>query len=137
MADIAVTAGSVVSATTAKRKQVTAGAAITAGQVVALDPTTGTYKLCDCNSATAALRKPAGIALNPAAAGQPLTIHTRGKITIGAVVAVGVAYFVSGTGGGIRPAADNITGDYVSLVGIGISTTQIDVQFHESGAAMA
>jgi hypothetical protein len=30
-----------------------------------------------------------------------------------------------------------VTGDYVTYLGIGKSTTQIDVKIHESGAAMA
>jgi hypothetical protein len=137
MADLTITAANVKALSTATKKQVTAGVAVTAGQVVALDSTTGTYKLCDVNSGTADLRKPKGIALHAAAADQPLTILTRGKITIGATVAVGVTYYASGTGGGIRQAADNTTGDYVAEVGIGVSTTQIDVLFHEAGAPMA
>jgi hypothetical protein len=137
MSDLSITAASVAAASTARRTTRTAGVTITAGQVLALDPVTNTYKLCDCNSATAALRKPAGIALHAATAGQPITMLTNGVITIGATVAIGVTYFTSGTGGGIRPAADNTTGDYVSIVGIGVSTTQINVKFNQSNAAMA
>lgn len=137
MADLSITAANVAAASTARKLTGTAGATITAGQVLTLDPATNTYKLCDCNSATAALRKPAGIALHASLAGQPITMLTRGLITIGATVAIGVSYYVSGTGGGVRPAADNTTGDYVSLVGIGKSTTQVEVRFVESGAAMA
>lgn len=137
MADLSITAASVAKGTGAVTVQGTAGATITAGQVVYYDSTTQTYKLADCNSATAAVRSPAGIALHAASSGQPLTILTSGRITIGATVAVGVSYFLSGTAGGIRPAADNTTGDYVTFLGIGVSTTQILVDMTEAGAAMA
>jgi hypothetical protein len=137
MADLSITAANVAAANTASKTSGTAGATITAGQLLALDTATGTIKLCDCNSATASLRKPVGISLHAALAGQPIAYHTKGVITIGATVAIGVSYFASGTGGGLRPAADNTTGDYVSFVGIGISTTQINMRIVESGAAMA
>lgn len=137
MADLTITTTSVVPGGGSVQKPGVAGVAITAGQAVYLDSATGTLKLADCNSATAAARSPYGIALNGAAAGQPVTVHQSGPITIGATVAAGVTYFLSGTPGGIRPAADNTTGDYVSIIGIGISTTQIDVKLHEAGAPMA
>jgi hypothetical protein len=137
LADLTITATSVVAGSGAAITEGTAGVAVTAGQVLYLDSATNTYKLADCNSATAAVRSPAGIALNGAAANQPVGVLTRGPITIGATVAVGVPYFLSGTPGGIRPLADNVTGDYVTILGIGTSTTVIDVKIHESGAAMA
>src|SRR5690348_6301733 len=132
MADLTITAANVVAGSTATIREGTAGATVTAGQVVYLDNATSSYKLADCNSATAAARSPKGIALHAAAIGQPIAILTAGQITIGATVAVGVPYFLSGTPGGIRPAADNVTGDYVTYLGIGKSTSVIDVKIHES-----
>lgn len=137
MADLVITAANVLKGSGAQVETGTAGASVTAGQVCYLDTSTNTLKLADCNSATAAVRSPYGIALHAAGSGQPLVVLKSGSITIGATVAVGVPYFVSGTAGGIRPVADNTTGDYVSLVGIGTSTTAIKVAFLESGAAMA
>lgn len=137
MADLTITATSVVPGSGATVVEGIAGASITAGQVLYLDSSTSTYKLADCNSATAAVRSPVGIALNGAASGQTVGVLTKGPITIGATVAAGVTYFLSGTAGGIRPAADNTTGDYVTILGIGTSTTVIDVKIHESGVAMA
>jgi hypothetical protein len=137
MADLTITAANVVAGANATIREGTAGVALTAGQAVYLDSASSSYKLADCNSATAAVRSPKGIALHAAAIGQPIAILTEGLITIGAAVAVGVPYFLSGTPGGIRPVADNVSGDYVTYVGIGKSTTAIDVRFHESGAAMA
>jgi hypothetical protein len=72
--DIAITAANVAAGAGATIDRThNAGVAVTAGQVLALD-TDNTYKLADDNSATASLRVPAGIALNNAAAGQPVGI---------------------------------------------------------------
>lgn len=60
----------------------------------------------------------------------------RGPITIGATLTAGVAYYCSGTAGGIAPVADVTTGWYVTIVGIATSTTVLDVKFHASGVAL-
>ncbi len=137
MADLTITAANVVAGSGAKKPSGTAGATITAGQVVYLDSSDGKYKLADNDSATAAVRSPAGIALHGAANNQPLTILSQGPITIGATTAVGVVYCLSSTAGGICPVADIATGDYNTIIGIGTSVTVIDVKLHEAGAATA
>lgn len=137
MADLTITAANVAAGSGAKKVNGTAGASITAGQVVYEDSATNTYKLADNDSATAAVRAPVGIALHAAASGQPLTILTQGPITIGATTAVGVVYCLSSTPGGICPSADIATGDYNTIIGIGTSVTAIDVKLHSAGAATA
>lgn len=137
MADLTITASSVIAGSGAKLVHGTAGASITAGQVVYLDSADNEYKLADNDSATAAVRSPAGIALHAAADGQPLTIISKGPVTIGATTAVGTVYILSATAGGIAPIADAASGDYVTVLGIGTSTTVIDVLIHEAGAAVA
>lgn len=136
MADLTITATSVVAGGGAKTTEGVAGATITAGQVVYYDTSAGTWKLADCDSGTAAVRSPGGIALNGAASGQALRVLTSGPITIGATLTAGVAYYLSGTAGGICPVADLTTGDYPTIIGIATSTSVLDVQFHESGAAL-
>ena len=136
MADLSITATSVVAGGGAKTVEGIAGAAITAGQVLYLDSTTNTYKLADNNSATAAARSPDGIALNGAATGQPVEVLTRGRVTIGATMTAGVAYYLSATAGGICPVADLTTGHYPTILGISVSTTVLDVLIHESGVAL-
>lgn len=136
MADLTITATSVAAQGGAKIRHGTAGAAVTAGQVVYLDESAGTWKLADNDSATAAARSPRGIALNGAASGQPLAVHLEGPITIGATLTAGVAYYLSSAPGGICPVADLATGDYPTIVGIATSTTVLDVKFHESGVAL-
>lgn len=134
MADLSITAASVAAGSGAKKVNGIAGAALTAGQVVYLDSTTDTYKLADTDSATAAARSPAGIALHAAASGQPIAVHTSGPITIGATVVVGDAYWLSGTAGGLCLVADVAAGDYPCIIGICTSTSVLDVKIHEAGA---
>lgn len=135
MVDISITAASVVRGTDSHTQTGTAGATITAGQTVYLD-SDGVYQLADSNSATAAARVPAGIALNGAADGQPLTILTRGQVTIGATLTAGVVYYQSDTPGGICPVADIGSGEYATIVGIAVSTSVLDVRIVASGVAL-
>ncbi|TGP65447.1 hypothetical protein EN868_03075 [Mesorhizobium sp. M2D.F.Ca.ET.225.01.1.1] len=137
MADLTITASSVLAGNTATIARGIAGATITAGQVVYLDPTTGKYGLADVNSATAAVRNAVGIALNSASANQPIAVCTKGPITIGATILTGVAYYASGTPGGIRPVADNVSGDYTLLLGIGASTTVLNLDIEYPGVPLA
>lgn len=137
MADLTITSANVVKGSGAKVTQGTLGATVTAGQVLYLDSTTGTYKLADCDSATAAVRSPAGIALNGGASGQPVDVLISGPVTIGATVTGGVAYYLSPTAGGICPVADLMSGDYPTIVGIATSASVLNVKFHESGFPLA
>ena len=136
MADLAVTAANVLPGSSAKKVDGVAGASITAGQVVYLDTATNTFKLADCNSATVAARTPVGVALHGSLTGQPLVVQTAGPITIGATLAIGGAYFLSGTPGGIRPAADNVTGDYPASLGMPLSTTVLSLNIQAPGVIM-
>lgn len=138
MADLVITAASVAAGAGSTRENGTAGASITAGQVVYKDASdSNKFKLADNDSATAAVRSVYGIALHAAASGQPLTVLTQGPITIGATTAVGEVYCLSSTAGGICPHADIGAGDYNTIIGIGTSTTVIDVKLHAAGAAHA
>lgn len=136
MADLTITAASVLSGAGALVAHGTAGAGVTAGQAVYLDEAAGSYKLADNNSATAAVREPDGIALHASATGQPLAVHTRGPITIGATLTAGVAYYLSDTPGGISPVADLASGEYPTILGIATSTTVLNVKIQSAGVAL-
>lgn len=136
MADLTITAASVIMGTGASIKHGTAGATITAGQQLYLDTATDTWKLADSNSATAAVRVPSATALHASLAGQPITVLTGGPITIGATLTAGVAYYLSDTPGGICPVADVGSGEYVTIIGIATSTTVLDVDYTSSGVAL-
>ncbi len=135
MVDLTVTAASVVNIT-AQGENGTAGATITAGQVVYLDTSDAKYKLADSDSGTAAVRQPRGIALNNASDGQPLTIAKSGPVTIGATLTAGVAYYLSDTPGGIAPVADLASGDYPCIIGMATSTSVLDIDINYSGVAL-
>lgn len=136
MADLTITAANVVAGANAATEQGIAGAAITAGQVVYRDPSTGKYLLADSNSATAAARAPRGIALHAASNNQPLMILTAGEITIGATLSpTAPAYYLSDTPGGICPLADIGSGEYISQIGLALSTTVLLVRIVSTGIA--
>jgi hypothetical protein len=136
MADLTITAASVVKGANAKTEIGTFGGTVAAGKSVYLDPTDKKFKLADADSATAAVRTTRGIALNSGDNNQPAVIQTSGLITIGATVVVGTIYVQSDVAGGIRPAADNGSGDFVTVIGIGVSASQIDLNIHASGVAV-
>lgn len=136
MADLTITAASVVAGSDAVTENGTLGATVTAGQVVYKDSSDGLWKLADCDSGTAALRSPAGIALNGGATGQPVKVHKKGLITIGATMTAGLAYYLSPTPGGICVVGDLGSGDYPTVVGVATSATVLRVNFIESGAAL-
>lgn len=137
MPDISVTPANVLKGAGARVETFTAGATITAGQALYKDTTdSNRVKPGDCNSANAVVRTLLGVALNGASTGQPVQVQTGGRITIGGAVVSGTVYCMSGTPGGIRPVSDNVSGDFVSLIGVGISATQIEMSILNSGAAV-
>jgi len=135
MTDISITAANVLAGSGASIRRGTAGATITAGQVLYYDGATAKYKLADCDGATA-LRTPVGIALNGASDGQPISLVDRGPVTIGGTLTAGVAYYLSPTAGGICPVADVLSGDYSVILGIATSASVLNVNIQESGVAL-
>jgi hypothetical protein len=111
-----------------------AGATVTAGQPVYLDPATGTYKLADANGS--GTRACDGIALNGASAGQPLAVHKGGDLTAGATLSPGATYCVSATAGGICPQADLSTGDDVIVIGVATSASNLAVRPFDTGVTL-
>jgi len=118
MTDLSVTAANVVPGSDAKIIRGLAGETITAGQPVYRDATTRKFMKADSDSATQAVREPAGIALHGASDGQPLAVQTEGLITIGATLTVGEIYVLSDTPGGIMPEGDLEAGDYPVVIGV-------------------
>ena len=136
MTDISITAANVVPGSGVKQTHGLAGEAITAGKWVYLDSATGKYMLADSNSATAAARTPDGVALNGASNNQPLTIASKGPVTIGGTLTAGVAYYLSDTPGGMCPVADVGSGEYSCILGIATSASVLDIDIQASGVAL-
>ena len=115
-------------------RTVLAGATITAGQPVYKD---SALKYHPARSGTAEASSVEGISLNGAALNQPFEIIVGGVIDFNAVVSVGEPYY-SGTGAGsIVPDADLGTGDYVTFLGIGKTTTQLLLHIRPTGISHA
>lgn len=116
MADITVTVANVQQSSSAKIKTGTAAEAITAGQAVRRTSTGIALSQAD-DAATAGCD---GIAVNNAAAGQPVSYVTEdGSFNPGATVVAGTVYVVSAAAaGGIAPLADLTTGHVVTPVGV-------------------
>jgi hypothetical protein len=125
MADISITAGSVLPSSAASLASGTAGEAITAGQAVYVDSTdSGKIKLAD-NDVLAKIGC-VGIALNGASAGQPVDYCTRDpQFTLGGTIASGVSVFLTSVPGGIGLVAEVGSADYGVFLGIGVGSNKI------------
>lgn len=139
MTDVSITAANVLKGSNATIEQGTAGATVTAGQVVYKDDADGKYKLADNDASTTGqpIRKPRGVALNGASNGQPLAILRSGDITIGGTLVAGTTYCLSSTAGGICPQADVASGDDVVVLGVAKSTSVLGVAIQLSGVELA
>ena len=134
MADLTITAADVSKGADAVTTEGTAAVAITAGQVV-YESSTGNYSLA-VNTSTAAAAA-SGIALNTAASGHPVVVLERGNLDPGATVTVGTPYCVSDTAGGLAPWSDLSSNDFVTIVGVGTTNSNIKVQVLASGNRIA
>jgi hypothetical protein len=121
MADLTVTAASVLF-TSGSKLTGTAGAAVTAGQVVYLDSAASTLKLSQSDGTTAEAAA-VGIALHAAGSGQPLTYAPTGSvINIGATTSKATTYVVSAAAGGVCPQADLVSTNKITRVGYATAT---------------
>jgi len=109
-----------------------AGIAITAGKSVYVDLADGN-KIKLANAGAALTGVGAGIALNDAAPDQPIKYQTGGDLNLGATLVVGERYFISDTDGGIMPSGDLISTNFVSLLGIATTTSNISLARKNSG----
>ena len=128
MADLAITASQVKAGAGAVEGTGVAGTGITAGQPVYEDQADGKIKLADSNLSLAAA-KAKGLALHGALANQPIRYQKGGKAIVGAgaAPAKGTIYVVSGTPGGIAPAADLVSGWHATILGVGDGDGGIDL----------
>lgn len=108
------------------------GATVTAGQAVYLDPADSEWKLAQADG-TATEATCTGITACGGADGQPGRVYTSGSIDPGFTVTVGETYVLGATAGGIYPIADLAASDYVSIIGVGITASQLDLVFKNSG----
>lgn len=125
MADLVLTPANVKpTAANSQTKLVTAGEALTQGEVVYYDSTTKKYFKADADLSAAASTA-VGIALTPAGIDAPCVIQTGGDINVGATLTKGELYCVSATAGNIAPFADLGSGDWICFLGVAKSTSEI------------
>ena len=136
MADLTITVADVKKTDSTSIAEGIAGATITAGQPVYKD-STASNKLKPADADVLAAAAAVGIALHGASADQPLKYATSGNLTLSAVMTAGAVYVVSTTAGGIAPVADLGSGDYVTLLGIATSTTNLKLSISVSASAKA
>jgi outer membrane protein assembly factor BamB len=135
MVDVSITVASVLAGANADIEHGTAGAVITAGQVVYKESATGLFKLADADGASVEVKTPYGIALNSApAVGQPVAVAKSGDVTVGGTLTAGTPYYLSDTAGGIRTTPD--TGDYVALLGLAKSASVLALRIQVPGVTL-
>jgi hypothetical protein len=131
MADISITAANVaISANTdTQAKQAVAGATITAGQPIYLDPTSTPAGLATpAKTLTAVTSAVVGISLNGASSGQPVdyVVQDQAFVPGGTLVAGKVVMLSASTAGGFitqTPTDWDVTGQFGCILGIATSTT--------------
>jgi hypothetical protein len=135
MADVSVTAASVVKASDTQMIDGILGATVTAGQTLYLDVTTNTWKLADAN-ASVTTATVGGIAMNGGSSGQPVKVANGGSLNPGFTVVVGTTYVQSATPGAIAPIADIASGYYPTIIGVGITASNLALILKNAGVAV-
>lgn len=136
MADLSITATSVLPSANARRVYRKAASTVTAGQPV-YENTSGLVAPADANS-SATTADVLGIAENGAAAGQRVGVIVEDPaFGLGATVAIGDVLIASATAGGIAPVADAASGVYVTVLGVAVSTSAINLKPVAAGAPVA
>jgi hypothetical protein len=137
MADISVTQSAVKAADSNTLKSTgVAGEAIDIGKSIYLDPGDGKVKKAQANNATHTANL-AGVALtNAQGDGQPIVYGTDGNITFqAAALTTGQTYVVSaGAAGGIAPVSDLASTNYVGVLGVATSATNLKLRLISTSA---
>jgi hypothetical protein len=125
MADLTITTSEVLSQTGIV-EQVEAGGTIAAGQCV-YRKANGTWVIAqsDGTALESGAGTGCGVALTGGSLGQDFLVQRSGNCKLGASASltVGTVYVISNTAGGIAPFADLGTADYVSILGVGSSSS--------------
>lgn len=113
------------------------GATVALGNTLYIDTADNEHKLSDADSG-AVSNTAVGVAISTGVDSGSVRIATGGNIIlVGATLAVGTAYYLSDTPGGIKPASDLTTGDNVVLIGVAATTTQLNLNIKDFGITHA
>lgn len=130
MADLSITAASVISYST-EIDQGIAGGTLTRGMALRKN-TSNVWVAAQSDSAVNAAAT--GIALNDAASGQRVTVHTGGVIDLGATLVVGHPYMLGTSNGTIKPAGDIAGTEYATYLGFATATNRLNFRPVAAGA---
>lgn len=135
---LTITAANVVASNNSRITWGIAGMPLTQGMPVYSDAAdSDKYKAC--NAQAEATARCDGICLTSSRNGQPVAIANRtdNTINLGATLVPGVIYATSDSSGGIRDVDDALSGEYVSTLGVAISTSLMRIDINNSGVAIA
>ncbi len=136
MAVVVVTAAEVLPTANTKTETHLAGMTLTAG-VPVYKKAADANALWACDADTEAEAVCVGITLGGAANGQYVTIAVSGNIDPGFTATIGETYIVSDEVGKIHAVADILAGDYVTVLGIATSASDLKLGLLVSGTARA
>jgi hypothetical protein len=125
MADISITSASVIWVDGPKTTGICGEAITKAG--MPLYQNSSDLKLYMCIDTSQAAAACVGVSLNvTSAANQPITYAQPGaNVTYNAALTEGAGFYVTDTAGGLSLFADRNTGDWLQLVGVATSTTNL------------
>lgn len=136
MADVSgITAVRPTSDTTTRK--VAYGATVDEGNLLYLDTSDNEYKLAESDG-TSAVANASAIAMTPGVDGGYGIVATDGTVVlVGATLSIGESYAVSTNAGEITNQAGIGSGNYVTNVGIGVTATNLKLNFDATGITHA
>jgi len=131
MADLSITTTNMIAVSGYYPVDLLAGEAVARGKVAYTKAADGAAWIATAvgTSAQAAVT---GIFLNDGAAGQPVRMISSGNLAFGAILTVGMIYVLSDAGA-IAPISDLATSDFVSVIGIATTTSNMLLTIINSG----
>ncbi|KKL16980.1 hypothetical protein LCGC14_2490120 [marine sediment metagenome] len=133
MADLTVVAANVKPAASTVTKKGIAGESISAGESV-FKAADGGIELCE-NDQAALDAACIGVALNDAAVDQPIEYAITGDVNMGAIMTIGQTYVVGAAPGGIAPEVDVIATEFLTVIGVATTTSNLKLGILQSGVA--
>jgi hypothetical protein len=134
MADYVITPANVkISGSNVRTSTVQVGEAVTEGQALYLDNTSGKYMLADATDTTKALV--AGVTLTSSDLDGYALMQTSRTYFAGTTLVKGDPVFLSATAGGgdLCPHADLVSTNAVTLIGFASSTSEIELSINPTG----
>lgn len=137
MADVSITAANVLLVSGEPQYGI-AGGTITAGMTLYKDGSASNTLKAGLATA-AATDDIVGIALQGSSSGQPLTYAGDGcVVNMGGTLVPGMPYYLSaGAAGGVAPVTDLVATNYVTALGIAITTANLKINLSTSSVQLA